>query len=110
MFPRALYFIRKALGSIAASPGLSVLTAGTIAISLSVLGAFAMALQNLESLALVWGRSATLTAYLQDDLTPERWQGVRDQIARFDSVAQATLVTPHQALERFRARGPQAAA
>jgi cell division transport system permease protein len=69
-----------------------------------------MAVENLESLALVWGRSATLTAYIDDRLEPEAWPPLRERLAGFDSVARAELVTPVQALERFRARGPKAAA
>jgi len=71
---------------------------------------YAMALQNLEKLTLVWGRTATVSAYLRDDLPEDAWQAARRQVAALPSVERATLVSPKQALERFRARGREAAA
>jgi len=110
MLSRVSYFIEKSLGSLRASPGLSLLTTVTIAAALLVLGGYLMALQNLEGLALVWGRSATVTAYVDDRLPADEWEQVRLRLQAFDSVDRAVLVTPVEALERFRARGPRAAA
>lgn len=107
---RLIYFVEKAFASVRAAPGLTILTSGTIAAALVVLGAYVMGLQNLERLTLVWGRSATLSAYLSDQVEPSEWEAVRHQIESFDSVGRAELVTPKQALERFRNRGPHAAA
>lgn len=107
---RILYSAEKAVASLRASPGLSLLTSGTVAATLAVLGGYTMAVQNLESLALVWGRSATITAYIDDAQTEEAWPALQARLTAFDSISKAELVTPIQALERFRARGPQAAA
>ena len=65
---RLFYFFGKAAGSLRESPGVSALTAATIAATLLVAGLYAMGLENLEQLALVWGRASTLTAYVDDSV------------------------------------------
>lgn len=107
---RALYFSQKALGSIRESPWLSVITTTTIATALLVLGLYALALQNVEQLALVWGRTASVTVYVADDAPEARWEELRAALAKRAEVERAELVTPRAALARFRARGPEAAA
>ncbi|MEZ4272572.1 MAG: permease-like cell division protein FtsX [Myxococcota bacterium] len=92
------------------SSGASALTVGTIAASLLVVGAYIATLQNLEKLALLWGRGATVTAYIADTQVPQTWESIRSHIARLEGVESATLVTPEVALERFQARGQAAAA
>jgi cell division transport system permease protein len=107
---RLPYFASKTATAIRAAPGLSLVTAGTIAAVLSLLGAYIMAVQNLERLTLVWGRSAAITAYVADTQKPEQWLALTSVVAQQTAVAKAELVTPVQALERFRSRGPEAAA
>ena len=107
---RLLYFINQAIASLRGSLGISLLTAGTIAATLLVAAMYAMALQNLENLAMIWGRTATLSAYLNEDVAPEAGEEVRKNVAALPAVAHATLVSPREALERFRARGREAAA
>jgi cell division transport system permease protein len=104
------YFVRKALLSIQHSLGLSFLTAATIAASLLVLAFYAMLLQNLEGIALVWGRSAALTAYVKQDVPTSAWNSLAEEIAQHAGVEKAILVTPGEALERFKSRGEQARA
>jgi len=110
MIARCAYFAGKALASVRESPWVSVLASATIAASLSVLGAYVMGVTNLEGLALVWGRTATLTAYLADDLGPADWQRLAAEVAKRPAVERAEVLTPEQALARFRARGPEAQA
>ncbi|MBI5510879.1 MAG: hypothetical protein HY903_19130 [Deltaproteobacteria bacterium] len=107
---RLFYFAGQALSSIRGSLGISALTAATIAAALLVSGFYAMALQNLENLALVWGRTATLAAYLDDSLPQSEWEETRAAVAGLPPVAKATLVLPAEALARFAARGPEARA
>ena len=66
MLRRLGYFASKALASVRESPGISILTSATIAAALVVVGLYVMALQNLEGLALIWGRTATMSAYVDD--------------------------------------------
>jgi cell division transport system permease protein len=107
---RVVYFSRKALGSIAESPWVSLLTTATIAAALLVTSLYALALDNLGRLALVWGRTASITAYIADDVPEPRWDALRGELASHSAVERATLLRPQEALDRFRARGPAAAA
>jgi len=107
---RLVYFSRKALSSIAESPWVSLLTTATIAAALLVVSLYALALDNVGRLALVWGRTASISAYIADDVPEARWEALRAEVARNPAVDRATLVSPREALERFKARGPAAAA
>jgi cell division transport system permease protein len=110
MIRRLAYFARKAFGSVRDSPGISFLTSGTISATLVMAGLYVVALQNIEGLALIWGRTATLTAYVDDAIPAEAHEPLRLALERLEQVEQAVLVTPREALERFKARGPAAAA
>ncbi|MEK7706315.1 MAG: permease-like cell division protein FtsX [Myxococcota bacterium] len=110
MWRRAAYFVNKGLATVREAPGISVLTSGTIAAALLLAGLYATALQNLEGVALVWGRTASVTAFLREGGAAADWEQTRKALAEMDGVNEALLVTPHQALIRFRARGPAAAA
>jgi cell division transport system permease protein len=107
---RSFYFAKKAVASMRESPWVSVLTTVTIAAAVLVLAIYTLAVGNLSQLALVWGRAASVTVYLQDGLSEASWEAVRVEIAKRPLVAQATLVRPQEALARFRARGAEAAA
>lgn len=107
---RLLYFAEQALDSIRGAPGMSLLTSGTIAAALVVLGTYVMALQNLEQVALLWGRSSLVIGYIDDKLDEAKWEGVRKQLESLDAVQTALLQTPKQALDNFKSRGPQAEA
>lgn len=110
LWRRPLYFVRKAFASVREAPALTLLAVSTVAASLVVVGLYVMALQNLERLTLVWGRNASVAAYLADDHPPAAHENLRQQILALPGVSGAVVVTPEAALERFRARGPEAAA
>lgn len=110
MLRRSAYFANKGLATVRDAPGISLLTTGTIAAALLLAGLYATALQNLEGLVVVWGRSASITVFLQETAPAPRWDAARRALAQLEGVDDATLVTPAQALARFRARGEAAAA
>lgn len=103
------YFLATAWNALKESPGLSLLTVGTIATALVVVGAYIAALQNVENLALTWGRAAAVSVYL-DDSTAETWASLRATVQSHEAVADAKLITPKAALEEFAARGDDEAA
>ncbi len=107
---RLRYTLETTTAAVREAPGLSLLTVLTIGAALVVLGGYVSGLQNLENLALTWGRAATLSAYLDDHLDSERWAAIRDEMATLKEVERARLLTPERALEEFRAQGPEAAA
>lgn len=110
MLRRLAYFASKALASVRDSPGISILTAATIGAALLVAGLYVMALQNLEGLALIWGRTATLSAYVDDAVPVTEHEALRLRVEAIAAIEKATIISPALALERFSARGPEAAA
>lgn len=110
MLTRPSYFVHKALLSMRESLWVSVITTATIAASVLVLGVYTLAIDNLSQLTVEWGRVASVAIYLKDGLSQAQWESLRSLLAERPVVARATLVRPSEALERFRARGPQAAA
>ncbi|MEM6733538.1 MAG: permease-like cell division protein FtsX, partial [Myxococcota bacterium] len=107
---RLRYTVETTLAAVRESPGISLLTVVTIGAALLVLGGYVAGLQNLENLALTWGRSAALSAYLDDESSESEWQTALEQIRSLDEVEHATLLTPEEALAAFRAQGSEAAA
>jgi len=69
-----------------------------------------MTLQNLESLTLVWGRSANIVVVLSDGIEEEKQTNLTQGLITLPGVSGAKRITPTQAIERFKARGPKAAA
>ena len=110
MIARTRYFFLQTRNSLRESLGVSLITTATISIALLLLGLYVALLQNLENLTLSWGRVASVVVYLQDDLGSETLEAFERKILEDNLIDGAVLVRADQALERFRARGPQAAA
>ncbi|MEM6532437.1 MAG: permease-like cell division protein FtsX [Myxococcota bacterium] len=107
---RLRYTLETTAQSLRQAPALSLVTVVTIGAALLVLGAYVAALQNLERLALSWGRTATVSAYLDDSLTESAWADLVDAAGHVEGVRHAELLRPERALAEFRNRGPEAAA
>ena len=110
MISRGLYFLSQAKNSLRESIGVSLITTATISIALLLLGLYIALLQNLENLTLSWGRVANVIVYLEDDLNPEETQNLKAQLEADPLIEAAVLVTSTEAIEKFRARSPEAAA
>ena len=110
MITRSRYFLKQAKNSLRESLGVSLLTTATISVALLLLGLYVALLQNLEHLTLSWGRVANVVVYLQDELSSETLLEIQQKVESDELVDSAVLVKAAEALERFRARGPQAAA
>lgn len=107
---RLRYTFETTLQSLWQSPGLSLVTVFTIGAALLVFGAYIAAIQNLEQLALTWGRAATVSAYIDDGVEETQWPSVIEKVRTLPGIKRATVLTPEEALAAFRARGPEAAA
>ncbi len=107
---RWLYFLGRAAASIAEAKTVSALTTITIALALLLCGAYVASVDCLDEIIRRWGRVSTISAALADTASPEAWSAAARTIAEFSDVETAELVYPEEALERFRRRGPEAAA
>ena len=110
MISRSRYFLNQAKSSLRESIGVSLVTTATISVALLLLGLYIALLQNLENLTVGWGRVASVVVYLQDDLDDEIIVKLQDEVGRNPLIESVMLVSSSEAIERFRARGPEAAA
>ncbi len=99
---RAAYFARTALRGIAATPGTAVVATATIAVSLVLVGAFALLVANMQALLGRFGDAVQVTAFLEDGLGEAERAALVEAAGGVDGVASARLVSEDEALERFR--------
>ena len=109
MMANLRYFVGQTFSALKRSAWSSLLTSSTICLSLLIPAFYVTTLQNLESLTLVWGRSANIVVVLADDLNPEAQTNLNDDLQALPGVSKIHPVTPEEALTRFKARGPEAA-
>ena len=96
------YSFDEAVASLWRGRRSGVLSTATIAVALFVLGGFLLATSNLERLGLEWSKTAEMSVYLDDQITPEQKRGVEQMLAPGDVVAAAEFVSKPEALKRFR--------
>jgi cell division transport system permease protein len=100
---RALrYAFEEATASLWRGRQSGILSTATIAVALFVLGAFLVATSNLERLSAEWGRSAEMSVYLDDAVTPADRAAVEGVLAPGPVVASFEYVSKDEALRRFK--------
>jgi cell division transport system permease protein len=99
---RLAWFARSALRGIAGSPATSLVAVATIAVTLVLSGTFLLLVSNMERLLDEFGESLQITAFLSAEAGPEQRERLRALAAAQDGVASVRVVTPEEALLRFR--------
>jgi len=100
---RALaYFVEEAATSLWRSRLISVLSVGTIAVSLFVLGAFLTVAGQLGEVVAHWTQKVQVTFYLRDDAEARVRQSLEDRLRDDPAVEALTYVSRDEALRRFR--------
>ncbi|MDI7247647.1 MAG: permease-like cell division protein FtsX [Bacillota bacterium] len=94
------YFLAEGWRS--ARRNVSLISLGTIAASLFVLGALALILMNLDHISQSLQARIEIRAFLEDGLSPEGVAAVREQIRGTDGVAQVAFVSKDEGLRRLR--------
>jgi cell division transport system permease protein len=103
MVLRALrYFFEEALVSLWRSRLVTVVSVGTMAISLFVFGAFLIAASNLSSAVSDWSRKIQVTFYLRDGVQPRDRESLATRLRGDPAVASVEYVSREQAVERFK--------
>ena len=98
------YFLKKALENLRINPFLSLVTLSTIAISMLILGLFALIYLNAQHFLHQWGDELQVTAYLEETLSPEQAEELRSKVANWSAVEEITYVSKEHALARFRSQ------
>lgn len=87
-----------------ASPLTSGIAVATIAVTLLLVGAFALVVGNMQGLLGRFGEEVRVTAWLEDGLSPAEQRSLADRVATVEGVERVELITKEEALERFRER------
>lgn len=98
----AASFGRSAVRGITASPATSLVAIATIGVTLVLVGAFLLLVSNMERVLDRFGDALHVTAFLDADVTPDRQRELAARAAAIEGVEAVRLVSPEEALERFR--------
>jgi len=79
--------------------GISIVTIG---VTLVLVGAFALLLQNMQGLLDQFGDELRLTAYLESGISDEVTRDLEERVRGISGVAAVQSISPQAALERFR--------
>lgn len=109
MLGRSGYHIRRALRNMRQSPFLSLASIATVALSLTLLAFFALAVLNVQQLMASWGDEMAIVAYIDDPPEEKVLQQWLDDLRAYAEVQDVAYISQQEALERFRDRlGPEA--
>ena len=103
------YFFSEAAASLFRGRMASALAILTIATGLFVLGVFLVANANFQRLIDRWSRSAELSVYLHDQVTPDQLAGIDALTGSSGLAAHREYVSKEQALARFKIDFPDLA-
>ena len=95
------YFLSEALTSMNRSRGISFLAVATIAVALSMLGAFLYLSWNFTAVVERWSDEVQLSIYLSDDLATGDLGTLRSLLDGQEGVEEVEYVSKEQALQRF---------
>lgn len=95
-------FMRSALRGIAVSPATSAVAVATIGVTLVLVGAFLLLVSNMERMLDEFGDALQVTVFLETDISPNRQRELAARAGAIDGVEAVRLVTPAEALARFR--------
>ena len=103
MLPRLQFILRQAISVSLRSFGVTIVATISVAVSLTVLAAFAVVVQTLGRTADQLAKEVEISAYLKQGVLAERAQSLVEQIRRWPQVAAARYLTSEAALGEFAA-------
>jgi cell division transport system permease protein len=96
------YACEEAVGSLWRGRQSGLLSTGTIALALFVLGGFLIVTANLERLGAEWSSAAEMSVYLDDAITDDERRAIESALAPSEIVASREYVSKEAALSRFK--------
>jgi cell division transport system permease protein len=99
---RLFGFARSALRGIVASPATSSVAVVTIGVTLVLVGAFLLLVSNMERVLDEFGDALHVTAFLSADVSLAQQRELATRAGAIEGVEAVGVVTPTEALERFR--------
>ena len=101
---RLNYFLARAVINIRQNIFVNVVTVGTITLALLIIAFFLLVYVNLKGLADNWSDRVQVTAYFDQELTPQDLTTLRTKIQSLPGTDKVGYVTKDEAVKRFRAR------
>src|SRR5262245_12800992 len=102
-----MYALREALAAFRRSPLLSALSVAMIALSLLVVGLFAVAAHNIRRVLDRVEARVEVVAYLRDDADPAAVQSAENEMKKVPAVREVRYISREQALEIARSELPE---
>jgi cell division transport system permease protein len=96
------YAFEEAVASLWRGRQSGLLSTGTIALALFVLGGFLIVTANLERLGVEWSSAAEMSVYLEDHITDDERKAIESALAPSEIVAAHEYVSKESALGRFK--------
>lgn len=96
--------LRRAVRNVSANPYLHVASAGTMAFSVLIIGAFMMLYVNITHLIRSWQLNMRIVAYVKDGVPEASSERLGQGIAGLYGVAQARFVSKAEAMARLRSQ------
>jgi cell division transport system permease protein len=90
--------VREALAALQRAPGLALLSATSIGLSLFVIGSFAVVTYNVEVALRAIERRVEIVAYLRDDITAAQLEVLQSDVRSFPEVDSALHVSKFEAM------------
>ncbi len=94
----AYYSVREAIAALRRAPGLAILSATSIGLSLFVLGIFGVAAYNLDVTLQAVERRVEVVAYLRDDISAAQLEVLQNDVSSFPEVESLTHVSKFEAM------------
>ncbi|KPK81890.1 MAG: hypothetical protein AMS25_04480 [Gemmatimonas sp. SM23_52] len=94
----AYYSVREAIAALRRAPGLAILSATSIGLSLFVLGIFGVAAYNLDVTLQAVERRVEVVAYLRDDISAAQLEVLQNDVSSFPEVENLTHVSKFEAM------------
>ena len=94
--------VRRVQKNFSTNPYLHLATAATIAFSLLIIGIFAILYVNINDLIRSWQEKIRVVAYLNNDVSEEQIEPLRQSLAKLTGVEQVVYVSKDEALARLK--------
>ncbi len=96
----ALHSIREAVAALRRAPGLAILSATSIGLSLFVIGTFAVIAFNVEVTLQDIERRVEVVAYLRDDVSASQLEVLQNDVRSFPEVESITHISKYEAMRK----------
>jgi cell division transport system permease protein len=97
-----IYAFQEAMTNIRMNKGLSAITVGTIAVSMTLFGIFLLTYINLQKAATGLGGKIKMVAYLKDIVTHQQAESLKKTIASYNEIERLSYIAKEEALSDFK--------